>query len=143
MYIDKLEVYGSMHFVSNVKFKHATVDDFSVGVRWIKLVILSANFDPIQSGMVLLCFFFSCCCLFFFYFERESFRLAKSGLSGKCSSKVKIVLSEAIKKFPLYKCIQCKFAIIPEEGSFGQPRFSTLKAHSSFYRLLFLHSFGQ
>lgn len=142
MYIDKLEVYGSMHFVSNVKFKHATVDDFSVGVRWIKLVILSANFDPIQSEMVLL-FFFSCCCLFFFYFERESFRLAKSGLSGKCSSKVKIVLSEAIKKFPLYKCIQCKFAIIPEEGSFGQPRFSTLKAHSSFYRLLFLHSFGQ
>ena len=76
--IDKLEIDGSMHFVSNVKFKHAAVDDFSVGVRWFKLVILSANFEPIQSGMV---FFFSCCFLFFFdfffYFERESFRLAK------------------------------------------------------------------
>lgn len=42
--IEKLEVYGSMHVVSNVKFKHATLDDFSVGVCWIKLVILSANF---------------------------------------------------------------------------------------------------
>lgn len=26
-----------------VKFKHTTVDDFRVGVRWIKLVIRSAN----------------------------------------------------------------------------------------------------
>ena len=56
--IDKLEIDGSMHFVSNVKFKHAAVDDFPVGVGWIKLVILSANFDPIQSGIVLLCVFF-------------------------------------------------------------------------------------
>lgn len=68
--IDKLAVYGSMHFVSNVKLKRATVDDFSVGVPWIKLVILSANFDPIQIGMVLLCVFFLfvvCFCFVFFF----------------------------------------------------------------------------
>ena len=49
--------------------------NFSVGVGWIKLVILSANFDPIQSGMVLLCVFFFlvvvCFCLFFFFFNRD------------------------------------------------------------------------
>lgn len=79
--------------------------NFSVGVGWIKLVILSANFDPIQSGMVLLCVFFFlvvvCFCLFFFFILREShFGWPNQSFQENVHRKLKSYYQKQLKNFP-------------------------------------------
>lgn len=80
------------------------MDDFSVGVRWIKLVILSANFDPIQNGMVLLCFFFLvvvCFCFVFFFILREiHFGWPNQAFQENVHRKLKSYYQKRLKNFP-------------------------------------------